>query len=412
MSATVLKLIKANYDVRASKVDELRKIDEAAEGRAYNEDEQAQVDEIRSELEQIDNRIKANVEAEIRSTEITDAMGSLAGLLARDGEVVDTRSLGKQFVDMEEFRAWNQRGNSPVLDSEMEFRAVTNVTTGATSAGALYQNTRLDRIGNDFLNRRTFFLDLIPTIPVSTGSVEYVQDQSPMADFNDKAVEVAEAGAKPQAGPTLAVITEPTATIAAWANITRQAAADARQVMGYLDTKLRYSVKRRADGQAINGDGTSPNLKGLLNRSGILTYAPGSAEARYVSIRHAERLMEDQEAVPEIIVVNPADSELFDLSNATSAGLHATPDLNTDARQRSMWGLTRVTSTAIAAGTALLVDPMAVALLDRQQVTAYMTDSHASNFTSNILTLLLEARLGLALFDPKSVCAVTFNGTA
>ena len=50
-----------------------------------------------------------------------------------------------------------------------------------------------------------------------------------------------------------------------------------------------------------------------------------------------------------------------------------------------------------------------VAVLDRQQVTAYMTDSHASNFTSNILTLLLEARLGLAVFDPAGVCSVTFD---
>jgi hypothetical protein len=42
-----------------------------------------------------------------------------------------------------------------------------------------------------------------------------------------------------------------------------------------------------------------------------------------------------------------------------------------------------------------------------------MTDSHASNFTSNILTLLLEARLGLALFDPApGVLKITFNGTA
>jgi hypothetical protein len=69
----------------------------------------------------------------------------------------------------------------------------------------------------------------------------------------------------------------------------------------------------------------SPNLKGLLNRSGIVTYAPGGAEARYISIRHGIRLMEDVEAVPEIIVLNPADAELFDLSNATTAGMHANP---------------------------------------------------------------------------------------
>ncbi len=41
-----------------------------------------------------------------------------------------------------------------------------------------------------------------------------------------------------------------------------------------------------------------------------------------------------------------------------------------------------------------------------------MTDSHASNFTSNILTLLLELRAGLALFDSVGVAKITFNGAA
>ena len=244
---------------------------------------------------------------------------------------------------------------------------------------------------------------------MSTGAVEVVQDQSPLADLANKAVEVAEGSAKPQAGPTLAVITEPVQTIAAWANITRQAAADAPQVMGYLDGRLRYSVKRRADGQVINGNGTSPNISGLLDRSGINAYtAPSGSEATYRSIRKAITLMEQDEAVPEIVVLNPADAELFDLSNDTSAGLHAVPDLN-GRGTRTAWGLTQVRSTAVASGTAILIDPMAVAVLDRQQVTAYMTDSHASNFTSNILTLLLEARLGLAVFDPAGVCSVTFD---
>ena len=59
-----------------------------------------------------------------------------------------------------------------------------------------------------------------------------------------------------------------------------------------------------------------------------------------------------------------------------------------------------------------VIDPMALTVFDRQQPTAYLTDSHASNFTSNILTLLLEARLGLALFNPLGVCKTTFNGTS
>jgi HK97 family phage major capsid protein len=295
---------------------------------------------------------------------------------------------------------------------ETDFRAVTDVTTGATSAGALAQVQRLTRIGNDFLDRKTFLIDLLPSINVTSSAVEIARDSSPLADLANKAVEVSEGSAKPQAGPTLAVETEPIRTIAAWVNITRQAAADYPQVQSYLDGRLRYSVKRRADAQVISGNGTAPNISGLTDRSNINTYTPAAGpEDTAVSIRKAITVMEQDEAVPEIVVVNPADAELFDLTNYAANGLHAVPNV-AGPGARTSWGLTQVRSTAVASGTAVLIDPMAVAVLDRQQVTAYMTDSHASNFVSNILTLLLEARLGLAVFDPAGICAVTFDYTS
>lgn len=413
-----IEILRANFGARQKKLEELRSIDEAAVGRAYDDDETTQVTALRSELEQIDARVATMIDMEVRSSEIGDATNRLLGtVLDRDnGQVHDTRSIGERFTSLDEVRSWTDsgaRGTSPALTADLDLRAVTNVTLGATSGGALTRPERLDRIGSDFLNRRVFLSDLLPHIQVSQGAVEYVQDVTPLADLT--AAEVAEGAAKPQAGPTLAVVSEAIPVVAAWSNITRQTAADVPQVMGYLDTKLRYQLKRRVDAQSINGDGISPNIKGLLNRTGIVTYAPGVAEARYRSIRRGIRLLEDVESVPEIIVLNPSDAEVFDLSNDMTAGLHANPDLQgglATTPARTAWGLTQVRSTAVAAGTAMLIDPMAVAYMDRQQVTSYMTDSHASNFTSNILTLLLECRAGLALFDPKGVAKITFNGTA
>jgi HK97 family phage major capsid protein len=410
----------ANLSRRKEITGELRQIDESAttDQRAYTEDETAKITEFRSELEAIDERITTNLSMEVRQHEIEAGTAELLGTLLdqRSGEVTDTRSLGERFCD-DEYRAWvdsGARGKHVVDLPGLEFRAVTDATLATGSAGTLTRPARLDRIGRDNLDRKTYLIDLLPHIPVTQGSIEYVQDTTPLADMANKAVEVAESGTKPQAGVTLSLVTESAAVIAAWVNITRQALADVPQIEAYLNDRLRYSLRRRADGQSINGTGVAPNLRGLLNRSGILTYAPGGAEARYKSIRHSIRLMEDAEAVPEIIVLNPADAEIFDLSNDASAGLHAVNAMTGDlqsAPARSSWGLIQVRSTAIAAGTALLVDPMAVAVFDRQQVTAYMTDSHASNFTSNILTLLLEARLGLGVFDPSGVLKCTFNGT-
>ena len=190
-----IEIVRANHARRAAIQGELRAIDEAAtaDNRDYTDDERAIITDRRSELEAIDNRIATNLDMEIRSQQIDNGITSLLGsmLERQDGEMVDTRSLGRQFVDMDEVRSWvdqGARGASPALHAALDLRAVTDVTTGATSAGALIQNDRLGRIGNDFLDRRTFLIDLLPTINVSTGAVEVVQDQSPLADLANKAV--------------------------------------------------------------------------------------------------------------------------------------------------------------------------------------------------------------------------------
>lgn len=414
---SVIDIIKSNLDDRKAIQAELRGIDEAcaSEKRGYNDDESTKIAEFRGQLDAIDQRVQSNLEMETRSVEIDNGMSKFLGAIAdrEAGSVVDNRSFGERVADTAEYRSWIEGHNgkhlNPVTIDGMDFRAVTDVTTATTSGGAFINPERMSRVGQDFLDRKTWLLDLLPRIPIS-GPVEYVQDQSPLADVANKAIEVSEAGAKPQAGPTLAVISESPSVIATWFNITRQAAADAPQLAAYLDGRGRYSLKRRADGQVINGDGNSPNVSGLLDRSGILTEAPGSPEARAVTIRKAITTMEEADSVPEIIVLNPGDHELFDLLNLSSAGINAVPNLQS-APSRTAWGLRVVKSNAIASGTAMLIDPMSVAVLDRQQPTAYTTDSHGTNFTSNILTLLLELRLGLAVFDPDGICKVTFNGT-
>jgi HK97 family phage major capsid protein len=421
---TMLDIVRANYTRRRDIQAHLRDLDEgtivnkdSGELRAYTPDEQATIDTFRAELQQIDDRIVNGLEMEARGQQINSGIESLLGsMIDRDhGDIVDSRSLGARFTT-EDYDLWAKqaRGKFVVDMPGVSFRnAVGDTTTSSGSGGTLTRPQRLDRMGHDFLDRKVYLLDLLPHIPVTQGAIEYVQDVTPLADMANKATEVAESGTKPQAGLTFALKSESAAVIAAWVNITRQAAADVPQIQAYLDSRLRYGIKRRADAQAINGTGIAPNLTGLLNRSGIITYAPGGAEARYKSIRHAIRLGEDSEAVYEIIVLNPADAEIFDLSNDTSAGLHALDADGGVANRgpRTAWGMTQVRSTAIASGTALLVDPMAVAVFDRQEISAYVTDSHASNFTSNIRTLLLEARIGLGLFDPVGVAKVTFNGS-
>jgi HK97 family phage major capsid protein len=366
MPTSPLDLVRANNRRRMDIQTQLRQIDEGTivnadtnEVRSYNDDETAEITKLRSELTEIDARLVAQLELEQRSHEINSGIDSMLGSMLdrQGGDLVDNRSIGERFTS-DEYRSWAEQGGRGKFYVDlpgMELRAVTDTTLGvgqqgygsSASGGVLTRPQRLGRVGQDFLDRRVYLMDELPTISVTQGNIEYVQDKTPLADLANAAREVAESGQKPQGGATFQVVSEAAAVIAEWVNMTRQVVADVPQIQSYLDGRLRYGLKRRADAQIIAG-------------------------------LHAV--------------------------NAFTGGI-------VDGGARSAWGLRQIRSTAIASGTALLIDPTAVAIFDRQQVQAYMTDSHASNFTSNILTLLLEVRLGLGVFNPAGIAKVTFNGT-
>lgn len=412
-----LEILKGISSTRSNIAGEMRELDEKAntEKRALTDTESATYEEKRAALADLDKRAAANLEAALGEQRMTGGLeGLLGAMITKDkGDLVDTRSVGDRFTQAEGFeeaRAKGFRGDFAVALEGVDHRAVTTATTTTGGAGTLVAPQRLDRMGQDILDRRVYLSDLLPSTPVN-GSIQYVQDKTPLADVVGIAVEVAEGAAKPKAGITPALVTENMATIAAYVQFTRQVDADAPFLRGLLDGRLRYALKRRKDQQIISGNGVGANMLGLANRPDIITVVPGAAQKRAVTVRKAITAMELVDAIPEIVVLNPVDAELFDLTNESTAGLHAVNSFTDDGRvARRPWGLTPIHSNGVAAGTALLIDPLTLLILDRMQPTAYMTDSHSTNFVENILTLLLELRAGLALFAAAGVCKVTFNG--
>lgn len=404
-----IETIRANYQRRAELAESIRESAAKAteEKRALTAEEAADVERFSTELADVDKRILGQLDNETRRQQVVDGVDGLLGAaLSHTGEIVDTRSIGQKFIESDEFEAFAAAGAQGSYRQNFDGVSLRALTSVDASSNPYAGVPMLPRVGSDVKDRQVFLSDLLPVIPVTTGVVEYVQDKTALGGYD--AAETAEGNTKPEATPTLTVVTETTATVAVHTGLTRQVFSDWGQVPGYLDGRLRYGLRRRVDNQIVAGNGTAPNLKGLQNRSGIKAYAAAAIEEAAISVRKAITVGQQSDAVYEIIVMNPGDAEKFDLLNAATAGLHSTPD-TVSQMPRTAWGLTRVVTNAVASGTALLIDPMSASLLDRQQPTAYLTDSHASEFTSNVLRLLLETRVGLALFDPAGVCKVTFK---
>jgi HK97 family phage major capsid protein len=349
---------------------------------------------------------------QFRSNDTSRALlESLPGVTSPNG-AIRSEDVGEKFLRSEQFEDFARKGFRGQMDA-LELDGVSlrslidNVT--ATSGAAFTQPMLQSQVPLSVPDRALKLIDLLPHGTTGDNSVIYIQDTTTSV-AGDTAVETAEGGAKPETTETFTRVNDTVATIPTWMNITRQAAADHPQLVSYLQGRMMYRIRRRFDNQVINGDGTGANLLGLLNRSGIVTYAPGTAEARVFSVRKAVTLIEQYDLEPDTLVLNPSDLEKFDLLLASGSG-EFLAERQTYARLQTAWGLTPVTSNAIAAGTALVLDKTSAMIWDRQQPVMYLTDSHASNFTSNILTMLVELRAAISLFQPKGVAKITFNGT-
>ena len=111
-----------------------------------------------------------------------------------------------------------------------------------------------------------------------------------------QATSVAASGLKPQSSIAWVRKTLPVEAIATWMAATRRQLADAGQTRSLIDNQLQLMLRLVEEDQLVNGNGTSPNLRGLLNQTGVQTLdVSGSPSVNALlnldTIRDAKRLV-------------------------------------------------------------------------------------------------------------------------
>jgi hypothetical protein len=132
--------------------------------------------------------------------------------------------------------------------------------------------------------RRLSLLDIISTGTMDGNSLPYVQEGGTYA-----AAETTEGAVKPEAGITLTDAQADAATIANWKKIQKQSARGLRGAAHDRRLASALRVLRRLEGQILVGNGTTPNLRGIRNTSGIQTQAFAAARSRRCSCRPSPR---------------------------------------------------------------------------------------------------------------------------
>jgi HK97 family phage major capsid protein len=282
----------------------------------------------------------------------------------------------------------------------------TLITSGATSGGAFVVPERMEPVGMPW--RPVRVLDLITVGDTDSDIVEYVEQ----AGRTNAAAETAEAGATgdgsgaaPESAVTFAVRQTNVRDITHYLPATKRVLADAGQLQTLIDQELRNGVRDRLEYQVVNGNGTAPNLRGILNTTGILTQALGT-DSRSDAIHKAITAVRKEFYEPNAVLLHPDDAtDVFLEKDSSGAYIYGPPS---QPGPRTIWGLAVVISPVIPAGTGLVgAFDAGATLWVREGLSVSASDSHADFFTRRMVAVLASMRAAFAAQRPKAFCTVT-----
>jgi HK97 family phage major capsid protein len=318
--------------------------------------------------------------------------------LARRTEEDDgptTKTIGQYVVADEGVQAMMAMGSGKQRVA-LERKAITGLTAGA--GGVLVPEDRL-AVVLELPQRRLTVRDLITPGSTTSSSLQYVR----VTGYTNAAAIVAETAAKPESALTWAEVITAIATIAHWVKASKQILADAPQLQTFIDGQLRYGLKLKEEAQLLKGSGIGGNLNGIYTQATayVEPIALGRVANRIDILRLAMLQGELAEFPPTGIVLHPSDWAAIELSIGSDLRyLFANPQALAGP---TLWGLPVVTTQALAI-TEFLVGAfkLGAQIFDREQIVVLVSTEDQDNFIKNMVTILCEERLGLAVYRPEA----------
>lgn len=352
--------------------------------------------------EEASNSLKEKAdEALLKMNELTEQVASMEQKMARGGAADDEekrKTLGEQLTETDSFKSFADGGFARSGKANLQVKAtLTTLTTDAAgSVGDGAAPTRLAGVV-EMPQRRMTVRDLLTQGRMDGNTIEYVQETG----FTNSAAPVAEAAAKPESDVQLNLVSTTAKVIAHWMKASRQALDDVSFLRSMIDQRLLYGLAYAEENQLLNGDGTGQNLSGLITNATAYSaeFTPGSATAI-----DTMRLAMLQAALAEYPatghVMHPTDWARIELTkDGDGRYIIGNPQ---GTISPTLWGLPVVATQAIAVDKFLTgAFRLGAQLFDRWDArveVGYVND----DFTKNLVTILAEERLALAVYRPEA----------
>lgn len=342
---------------------------------------------------------EASDEALIKMNELAEQVNNIDQKLARNSpeDADEQKSLGQRFIESENVKSWlESEPTKGKADVRVKATLTTLTTDAAGSVGDGIPTTRLPGV-LELPQRRLTIRDLISSGDMDGGTLEYVQETG----FTNNAGMVAEGAAKPSSDIQLDLKNTSAKVIAHWMKASRQALDDVSQLRSMIDQRLIYGLKYKEEGQILNGDGTGQNLHGIIPQATAYSaeFVPASATAI-----DTMRLAMLQAALAEFPatghVMHPTDWARIELTkDGDGRYIIGNPQ---GTLSPTLWSLPVVATQAMSVDKFLTgAFQLGAQLFDRWQARVELGFEN-DDFTKNLVTILAEERVALAVYRPEA----------
>ncbi len=391
--AEVLDLAGADLDFSRKTVTEKLGAADAADATAKWQAWNREAEAIGRDLQQAQLRADvAGFKAREEQRSQPVAGPRLPGYTA-DGQ---PKTWGQLYTESKEFK--NSRSTRTDIPFSLDIGVKTLFETGAGFAPESVRSGLLV----EGATRPVQVTDLIPVFPIRQPSFVYMEETTRTHASAEKAEGVAYA----ESTFVWTQKTSPVQKITDSIPVTDEQLEDEMQVRSLLEQRLAFGLRQRLDLQILVGDGTAPNLSGILDVSGIQTQAKGTDPVIAAFMKALTKVRFTGRASPSGAVFHPNDWQDVVLTQ-TSQGDYLFGNPFQGPGPQSLLGIPVALSDAITENTAIVVDFRNFTRLDDRRGVMVQTGYVGSQFTEGKITLRADLRAAFTVTRPAAVCSIT-----
>lgn len=344
------------------------------------------VDAVKTELEQLKSQVAVVKDAadklEAKSNRKAMNENQVKGFNATLGEYIE-----KNADNIAKLGRGETRNTSFIMDT----KAVGNMTEAVNLTGDIPRAYANQVYG--LPSRKVHVRTLLPVGTISQGLFTFPQETG----GEGAPANQTQGSAKAQVDFDISMVNAPAQVIAGYVKISRQMLDDVPAMTSFLQQRLLEKYLVAEDNQLLFGSGSGVNLTGLTINAAAAT---GAATVDVEQLVQAIAQVETSNYSATGILINPSDwAAIINTKNANSAySLPGSTVVTTDG-QLSIAGIPIYKSTAMTVDKFLVGDwSMGAQIMQNQGISVQFSEFDADNFTKNMITVRVEARIALPIY--------------